>query len=408
MKILITNNSLATRAGTELVVWELAKALRARGHEVAAYSSQLGEVAGLIRDSRVPVIQDPADCPFRPDIIHGQHHLDTMTALLSLPDTPAIYHAHGGVSWLESAPKHPRILHYVAMCSVLAERIGIEQGIPAPRLHTVSNWVDMGRFKTVRMPAEKPRRALIYTRMLGDGFFYRQIQSAFERQGISLERPPTVEKGEVRQTESLLPDYDIVLAAGRSALEAIACGCATMIVNYQSGLGFVTPENLEDFQEHNMAPFRNSPQLTTAVIERQLGQYDAASVASTTEKLRRIAGLDRSVDQLLGIYQQTIDEWKHCRKPLPADEIASAALYLRKLLPALKTLGQQERKIDVQRDRKIEKLTSKIHDLKLANAELKDAGKNASRNTMLMQALRRSVFGRFALHFAKNKLKNGN
>lgn len=398
MRILITNNSLATRAGTELVVWELARALRARGHQVAAYSSELGEVAGLIRESHIPVIQDLAECPFKPDIIHGQHHLDTMTALLSLPDTPAIYHAHGGVPWVERAPKHPRILHYVAMCSALSEHMGIELGIPAQRLNTVLNWVNLERFKTIRVPVEKPRRALIYTRMVGDGFFYRQIQAAFERQGISLERPSSLENGDVRQAESLLPDYDIVLAAGRSALEAIACGCATMVVNYQSSLGLVTPENLESFQEQNMAIFRNSPQLTTALIEQQLGQYQAASVAATTEKLRRIAGLDHAVDQLLGIYQQTVEEWQCISKPTSADETASTALYLRQLLPALKTLDQRERKI--------EKLTSKVNDLNLANSELKHSGKNALRNASLLETLRRSFFGRLAMHFAKRKIKH--
>lgn len=399
MRILITNNSLATRAGTELVVWELARALQARGHEVAAYSSELGEVAGLIREAHIPVIQDPANCPFQPDIIHGQHHLDTMTALFSLPDVPAIYHAHGGVPWVERAPKHPRILHYVAMCSALSERTGIELGIPDSRLHTVLNWVDLERFKTVRVPVAKPKRALIYTRMLGGGFFCSQIQAAFARQGIVLESPPSLENGEVRQAESLLPEYDIVLAAGRSALEAIACGCATMVVNYQSSLGFATPENLESFQGQNMAPFRNDPQLTTALIEQQLADYQAARVAATTQKLRHSAGLDQAVDKLLGIYQQTLEEWQHARKPSSADEAAATALYLRQLVPALKVLDQKERKI--------EKLKSQVQDLKLARADLERSGKQAARNASLMEALRRSLLGRLALHFAKGKIKSG-
>ena len=41
MRVLIKNNSLSARAGTELVVYEIGRELRRRGHEVAAYSSTL-------------------------------------------------------------------------------------------------------------------------------------------------------------------------------------------------------------------------------------------------------------------------------------------------------------------------------------------------------------------------------
>ena len=105
MKILITNNTLANLGGSEWVVIELAKTLISRGHEVAACSSQIGEAGSLLRGMSVPTIPDPLVSPFKPDVIHGQHHLDTMRALCAFPDVPAIYHCHGYCRGLKT-PQH--------------------------------------------------------------------------------------------------------------------------------------------------------------------------------------------------------------------------------------------------------------------------------------------------------------
>ncbi|MBA2658901.1 MAG: hypothetical protein H0U72_04975 [Nitrosospira sp.] len=92
MKILITNNTLADLAGSEWVVVELARALASRGHQVAACSSQIGEAGSILKGMSIPAIRDPFDSPFKPDVIHGQHHLDTMRALCAFLGVPAIYH----------------------------------------------------------------------------------------------------------------------------------------------------------------------------------------------------------------------------------------------------------------------------------------------------------------------------
>ena len=91
MRVLITNNTLAGRAGSELYVRDLALALLRRGHSPLAYSTNLGEVARELLTATVPVVDDLDDIGAAPDIIHGHHHLDTMTALLHFDRTPAIY-----------------------------------------------------------------------------------------------------------------------------------------------------------------------------------------------------------------------------------------------------------------------------------------------------------------------------
>ena len=85
MRVLITNNTLDHRAGSELYVRDIALALLRRGHHPIAYSTRLGTVADELRVATVPVIDDLNLLTVIPDIIHGQHHLDAMTALLHFP-----------------------------------------------------------------------------------------------------------------------------------------------------------------------------------------------------------------------------------------------------------------------------------------------------------------------------------
>ena len=113
MRVLITNNTLTQRAGTELYVRDLALALRSRGHEPVAFSTLLGEVAEELSQSGVRVIDDLSLLAEKPDIIHGHHHVETMMALLHFLDVPAIYFCHGFLPW-EEAPLHfPRVMRYV-------------------------------------------------------------------------------------------------------------------------------------------------------------------------------------------------------------------------------------------------------------------------------------------------------
>src|SRR5262249_56136745 len=94
LRILITNNTLGNRAGSELYVRDLAVALLKRGHTPIAYSTSLGEVARELRAATIPVIDDLDLLATPPGIIHGHHHLDTMTALFHFPGSPPDYFSH--------------------------------------------------------------------------------------------------------------------------------------------------------------------------------------------------------------------------------------------------------------------------------------------------------------------------
>ena len=94
MKILLTNGRFARRGGTELYLKDVALGLQKRGHMPFIYSPTLGEVAKELRAAVIPVVDDLKKLSVVPDVIHGQHHMEAMTALLHFSGVPAVYFCH--------------------------------------------------------------------------------------------------------------------------------------------------------------------------------------------------------------------------------------------------------------------------------------------------------------------------
>jgi hypothetical protein len=106
MRILVTNERLNQRAGSDLFVRDLARGLNQLGHFVFSYSSDLRERERLLERDAISVATDLENLPFRPDVIHARHHLDAMAAVMALPEVPAIYDCTGGAP-LGIVPRHP-------------------------------------------------------------------------------------------------------------------------------------------------------------------------------------------------------------------------------------------------------------------------------------------------------------
>src|SRR2546429_10010020 len=148
MRVLITNNTLALRAGSELYVRDVALGLLKRGHTPIAYSTELGEVAQELRTKTIPVVDNLDALSVPPDVIHGHHHLDTMTAMLRFPGVPAVYFCHGWLPWEENPPRFPRILCYVAVDHLCRDRLLFEHGIDrkSTRLNSSHGYISYAVF----------------------------------------------------------------------------------------------------------------------------------------------------------------------------------------------------------------------------------------------------------------------
>jgi glycosyltransferase involved in cell wall biosynthesis len=335
VRVLLTNGSLVHRAGSELYLFEVATRLLALGHFPVAYSPCLGPLAAELRAATIPVVDDLAAVAEPPDVIHGQHHLPAMTALLHFQGVPAVFVSHGWAPWEEEAPRFPRIHRYVAVDYTTRERLVSEAGIPPERVTVVLNFVDLDRFQPRGPLPAVPRRALVFSNQASEATFLPAVREACSRLGIELDVAGLAAGQPVARPEALLPGYDLVFAKGRAALEAMAVGAAVVLCD-QSGTGpMVTTESFDRLRPLNFGIRTLREPVAPDVLEREIRRYDPADAAEVSRRLRAQAGLERAVDQLAALYREVVAEHRE-RGPEPAgEEGRAAAAYLRWLDPHL-------------------------------------------------------------------------
>ena len=332
LRILITNNTLDARAGSELYVRDLALALLKRGHQPIAYSPRLGAVAAELRAATVPVIDNLAALGVAPDLIHGQHHLETMTALLRFPNTPALHYCHGWLPWEETPLRHPRILRYVAVDQVCRERLIAEGGIAPARVVQLLNFVDLARFQPRAPLPPKPQRALFFSNYVGESPQLRAVREACSQAGLSLEVMGLTAGAACAQPENELGKYDLVFAKARSALEALAIGNAVILCDPTSLTGFggmVTSAELDRWRPLNFGIRTITQPLTSANVLAAIQSYDASDALRVSAAIRATASLDEAVTNLIALYHEVIAEHVAATEPSYEAAARAEATYLR-------------------------------------------------------------------------------
>lgn len=332
LRILITNITMAHRTGTETYVRDLAISLLKRGHTPIVYTTDPGQVSNELRSAGVPVVDDLTSLAVTPDVIHGHHHPETVTALLRFPDTPAIFACHDRLAWHDSPPRFPRVLRYLAVDDNCRDRLLYEEGIPPERLQVIPNSVDLERFKLRSPLPQQPKRALAFSNYARTDDTLPLLQSACERAGIVLDVIGAGVGKPCAHPEEVIPNYDVVFAKARCALEALACG-ASVILWHDHLLGpLVTSQDLERLRRLNLGRRTLTRPLHAAAVDEALRAYDAVDAAEVTRRVREEAGLEKMTDQLVDLYRDVISEGRTAGSH-PAEDLVSAANYLRHLAP---------------------------------------------------------------------------
>jgi Glycosyltransferase Family 4 len=335
LRILLTNRSLVHRAGSELYLSEIATALLARGHSPIVFSPRLGPVAEALRAATVPVVDRLEAIGEAPDLIHGQHHFQTMAALLHFPGVPALFVCHGWLPWDEIAPRFPRIRRYVAVDLVVRERLVSEAGLPPERVEVVLNFVDPKRFRPRSPLPSSPRRALVFNNQASEATFLPAVREACSRFDIAVDVAGLDSDLPADRPEELLPVYDLVFAKARAALEALAVGAAVVLCD-QAGAGpLVTSENLDQLRPLNFGIRTLRHAVEADYLASQIARYDPADAAAVSRRIRATAGIEEVVDRLIGIYERVLAEHREQGNPSPQQEGRAAAAYLLWLSPYL-------------------------------------------------------------------------
>jgi glycosyltransferase involved in cell wall biosynthesis len=327
MRILITNHELVHRAGTQLYVRDLATGLAARGLQPIVFTPWPGAVADELRAAAIPVVDDPARLGEPPDLIHGQHHAPTMSALLAWPGVPAVYFCHGWLPPQELPPRHPRILRYVAVDRLRRERLVSEEGVPPERVELIPNFVDLAKFRPRAPLPARPRRALVFSNQAAEGGFVEAVRAACRRSGIAVDVAGL--HGTVSERpEELLPQYDLVFARGRAAMEAAAVGAAVVLCDVEGAGPLVTAGDAARLFDLNFGLAALTVPATAGHLAEQIARYDAADAAAVSRWLRDHAGAERALDRIVDLYRRVRDEAASAAPLDAALESRSVAAYL--------------------------------------------------------------------------------
>jgi hypothetical protein len=264
-----------------------------------------------------------------------------MTALVRFPGVPAIYVCHDWYSQLDTPPKLSRVLRYVAVDQVCYDKLVCESAIPEERVHLVSSFVDLERFVQRAPLPPRPRRALILCNYAEEGPHLNAAREACARAGIELDAMGKLLGRPCEQPERVLGQYDIVLAKGRAALEALATG-TSVILHVQQSIGpMVTADNLERLLPLNcgiraMAALPEPAAFAQALLT-EIERYAPLDAALASRKVRNRCGRERVVDEFISIYEGAIAESRSGRvKPNCHEEGLAVAAYLQELLLSIR------------------------------------------------------------------------
>lgn len=347
LRVLITNYALVGDAGTERYVLDLARQLLRLGHRPVVHSSQLGPVAERLRLATVPVVDDLAVLgDWVPDVLHCQHTLETILALLHFPGTPAIYICHDWSYWLDQGPPLERVVRYVAVDETVRDRLELVHGVPGERIRIVPNWVDLTRFRPRGPLPSQPARALILSNYASPGSHLEPVREACERLGIPLDVVGRGVGNPTDRPEDLLPHYDLVFAKAKAALEAMAVGAAVVVCDAR-GLGpMVTGAEFDRLRRLNFGARSLQGRLDPEDVMAEVKRYDPADAALVSERVRAEAGLDAAADQLVEVYRDAIAEGARLT-PDPVAEGRVLATFLRPVSERLRVGEETAWKLQV-------------------------------------------------------------
>jgi hypothetical protein len=329
LRVLITNNVLTGRTGTELYVRDLALGLMARGDTPLVYSPALGEIADALGQAGVEVVSNPGKLSVTPDVIHGHHEIPTMTALLHFAGVPGIFMCHDRRHHSDIPPTFPRILRYIAVDNYCRERFA-EHSIPDARVRVIFNGVDLKRFKPRGPLPDRPQRALVFSNNASERTHLPVVRDACARAGLSLDVIGSGSGNPCARPEAVLGQYDLVFAKGRCAVEAVAVGTAVILCDALVAGPLVTSRNLDALRHFNSSTKHLWQQpLRSELVLQEIGCYDARDVAEVSRRVRGWVDLRTVVDQLVAVYREVLTE--HAQGSWSRqEEVRAAAAYRRR------------------------------------------------------------------------------
>jgi len=357
MNVLITNIWLANHGGTEVGVRDLAIALHKRGIHVEVYSPELGAVAEEIRNAGILIVDSTEDLIMKPDLIHAQHFMPAMDAMIRFPDVPAVYFLHDRTHPADTPPKYSQIVKYMAVDYNCLDRLIIDNSIDEKLTGVIYNWVDTDRFRLRSFISEKPARALVFSNYATKDNYFKILKEACSKLDLELEGIGVGFGNSLRDPENILHNYDIVFAKAKAAMESLATGAGVILCDTR-GLGeFVGPGNYNHFRKFNFGMKTLTRPIDVDLVMKEILKYDPDEILAAAKLIRKDASFSVYVDEIQKIYHAAIIDYQQKRTENKNHE---DVLTVREYLSIKNSSFQKELKNKQKLSESLQKLTDSI------------------------------------------------
>jgi glycosyltransferase involved in cell wall biosynthesis len=340
LNILITNNTLDVHGGSECYARDVSKYMLSKGHTVVCYSTKVGSVAEEIRGFGGIVVDNLQETAITPDVIHGQHHIDTTCAMMRFPKAPVIHFTHGALPWEEGPPPaSPRIRHYVCVSKITSDTLLSRHPEAAGKIEIIPNFVSSETFANTRSLDIAKQKERLEVLIFGN---YRpkqlaEIHAACSYLNARVDEIGTwAENGNRPDPYNFLPSYDLVFAYGRSAMEALFCGC-DVILAHETGTGdLIEDANFEKNYARNFGFTTVQASKGASELRGMVASVNEARLLGSSclsQRLRITLEATAHLERLESLYLRVSASWKDVpgKQRILEDEQAAYSKYFAEL-----------------------------------------------------------------------------
>jgi hypothetical protein len=330
LRVLITNFAMTIPGGTQSVTRDLARKLMASAHDVVVYSPLLGAAGEELRKSGIMVVDDLCSVTEPPDVIHGQHSVPTVEAVIRFPHVPVISVCHAWLADIEAPVALPQVQYYVGVDEACVDRIRHTVGVDPDRIRLVPNAIALERIpKRKRALPAKPAKAVAFGKAAK---LVPMLEKICADRGMELRVIGGTPERLISNPEAMLVDFDLVFASARAALESICAGCAVVVCDGRGVAGMASEANLEMLRMRNFGLRTLTMPSTPGVINAEIDRYDPVAAEALSVRVRREADFDHQYERYLKFYRRAIQGLS--RHPVSAEQHARAvSAFLRNVLP---------------------------------------------------------------------------
>ena len=361
---------------------ELAQGFVRRGHEVVVFSPQLGDSAAQLIQQGVTVTDRLDQLEFEPEIIHGNHSVDLVQGLVAFPDVPGIFVCHNPDNWICSPPDISRVRAFVSVDRVGSERIAHELPRVRESVRIVHNAVDLECYHPRQPLPRGPKTALVLSKFSG---CLPVIRAACAQAGLDVEAVGPGVDFEVDDLPRRLRNVDIVFATARMAIEAMAVGCAVILVDDRGLAGLVTDDVVNDWREDNFGRRLLTREVTVDALVHEILRYDATVGALVAANVRSNNSLDRALSSYETIYMEAIG----CHHPVdPRIEAREMSRLMRWWLPTISGIALSDpARVQVGQARSTSPVAILLEQIEKLTAALKESDIDRSARLESIQKL---------------------